>query len=126
MSTTHQIKHSGCKICDNYAGVSLIIRNDFEIIKTEEIHKRRIIKIECKNKATQTLYNIVGFYGFPSSWDKNVREILIQKLDSALSNEITNYILGDFNFTESQLDRNKPSKNTIENDKSLKTKFGRK
>ena len=88
-------------------------------IKTEEIHKGRIITIECKNKATQTLHNIASFYGFPSSWDKNVRKSLIQKLDSALSNEITNYILGDFNFTESQLDRNKPSKNTIENDKSL-------
>ena len=44
---------------------------------------------------------------------------MILKLDSALSNEITNYILGDFNFTESQLDRNRPSKNTIENDKNL-------
>ena len=85
-----QIKYSGCMIGDNYAGVSLIIRNDLEITKTEEIHKGRIIKIECKNKATQTVYNIVGFYGFPSSWNKNVRKSLIHKLDSALSNEITN------------------------------------
>ena len=45
---------------------------------------------------------------------------MIQKLDSALSNEITNYISGDFNFIESLQDRNRPSKNTIENDKSLK------
>ena len=73
---------------DNYAGISLIIRNDSKIMKTEEMHKGRIIKIECKNKAMQTLYNIVRFYGFPSNWDKNVRESLIQKLDSALSNEI--------------------------------------
>ena len=44
-----------CKIGDSYAGVSLIIRDDFEIIKTQEIHKGRIIKIECKNKATKIL-----------------------------------------------------------------------
>ena len=67
LSITHQVKHSGCKIGDRYAGVSLIIRNDFEILNCEEIHKGRIIKIECKNKAMQSLYNIVGFYGFPSS-----------------------------------------------------------
>ena len=103
----------------HHTGVSLIIRNDFEIIKMEEIHKGRFIKIECKHKATQTLYNIVGFYRFPSSWDRNVRKSLIQKLDSALSIEIINYILCDFNFTESQLDRNRPSMNTIKDDKSL-------
>ena len=65
--------HSGCKIGNSYAGVSLIIRNDFEILNREEIHKGRMIKIECKNKATQSLYNIVGFYGLPSSSDKNVK-----------------------------------------------------
>ena len=46
VSITHQVKHSGCKICDSYDGVSLIIR----------------IKIVCKNKARQSLNNIVGFY----------------------------------------------------------------
>ena len=75
LSMTHQVKENGCKIGGTYAGVSLIIRNDFQIIKTEEIHKGRIIKIKCKNKPTQTLYNIVGFYGFPSRWDKNVRKL---------------------------------------------------
>ena len=64
-------------------------------------------------------YDIVGFYGYPSSWDKNVRKSLIQKLDRALSSENRNYVLGDFNFTESQLDRNRPNKNTIENNKHL-------
>ena len=39
-----QVIHTGFKPGDKYAGVSLIIRNDFEILKTEEIHKRRIIK----------------------------------------------------------------------------------
>ena len=52
-------------------------------------YKGRIIKIECKNKATQSLYNIVGFYGFPSSWDKNLRKTLIKKLGLALSSDIT-------------------------------------
>ena len=98
LSITHQIKHSGCKIGDRYAGVSLIIRNDFEILNCEEIHKGRIIKIECKNKAMQSLYNIVGFYGFPSSLDKNLRKMLIKKLDLALSSDITNNLLGDFNL----------------------------
>ena len=44
---------------------------------------------------------------------------LDSELASVLSSEITNYILDDFNFTESQLDRSRPSKNVIENDKSF-------
>ena len=53
---------------------------------------------------------------FCSSWDKNLRKTLIKKLDLALSSDITNYLLGDFNFVESQLDRSNPSKSTHEND----------
>ena len=32
---------------------------------------------------------------------------------------ITNYVLGDFNFTEFQLDRSRPSKSTVKNDKDI-------
>ena len=119
LSVTHHVKHTGCKPGDTYAGVSLIIRNNFEILKPEEIHKGRIIKMGCKNKATQTLQNIIGFYGYPSSRDKNDRKVLVKKLELALSDTITNYVLGDFNFTESQLDRSRPSKSTVENDRDV-------
>ena len=98
----------------------MIIRNDFEILKTEEIHKERITKMECKNKATQTLQNIIGFYGYPSSWVKNDRKVPVKKLELALSDPIINYVLGDFNFTEPQLDRSRPSKSTVENDKDIR------
>ena len=37
----------------------------------------------------------------------------------ASSSDITNYLLGDFNFVEFQLNRNNPSKSTIENDNCL-------
>ena len=67
LGVTHQVIHTGCKPGDKYTGLSLIIRKDFEILKSEEIHKGRITKIECKNKVTQTLQNIIGFYGYPSS-----------------------------------------------------------
>ena len=45
--------------------------------------------------------------------------MLVKKLQLALSDTITNYVLGDFNFTESQLDRSQPSKSTVRNDKDI-------
>ena len=65
------------------------------------------------------MQNIIGFSGYPTSWDKNDRKVLVKKLELASSDTITNYVLGDFNFTESQLDRSQPSKSTVENDKDI-------
>ena len=45
--------------------------------------------------------------------------MLVKKLELALSDTITNYVLGNFNFRESQLDRSRPSKSTVENDKDI-------
>ena len=52
--------------------------------------------------------------------DRPYRKILREYIFGCKQcSELTKYILGDFNFTESQLDRSRPSKSTVENDKDI-------
>ena len=75
--------------------------------------------IKCMNKVDKTEYNFIGFYGYTSSEQVVLRSNLINKLYEVLSPNTPNIILGDFNFVEEHIDRNRVGDQSFQNDRQV-------
>ena len=78
----------------------------FDVLDLIETEPGRIMSIKCMNKVDKTEYNFIGFYDYTSSEQVALRSNLINKLYEVLSPNTPN-ILGDFNFVEEHIDRNR-------------------
>ena len=93
---------------DRFGGIIFFINKNLEIIESESIIPGRVLHIKTKNTTTSELINYVSIYGKASGNSIERQEIFCKVLQHFSQTDITeDYIfLGDFNFVESNLDRN--------------------
>ena len=91
----------------------------FDVLDVIETEPGRIMTIKCMNKVDKTDYNFIGFYGYTSTERVALRSNLLNKLHEVLSSNTPNIILGDFNFVDEHLDRNRVGDQYFQNDRQV-------
>ena len=91
---------------DAGGGIIMCIKMTEEIITKTEIIKGRLLYIKTKNKVTENFSNYFSFYG-KSNADHGFVDYVVSSIENKVTEEkLENiFILGDFNFVTSTLDR---------------------
>ena len=108
IQTTHHIIHTPTSRDSTHEGIIALISKEYEIIKEDIIIQGRLINIHLNNKSNNKKYNISMFYG-PTDKNTNMENTIniYNEFHNLHCNGENNYILGDFNFVDNDLDKTK-------------------
>ena len=100
-------------INDSFSGIIIGIRKTEDIVATEILEPGRLLYIKSQNQSNKELTNIFSIYCNPSNSGKQKQ--LIQMIQEKITlnhlNSESCIVLGDFNFVTSILDRNSQTMN---------------
>ena len=101
---------------DPWAGIVTFVNKTEDILECSSLYPGRVLYTRTQNKSTLQIRNVFSFYG-RANGDKETRTVLIDIIKSKISDDnLENiFILGDFNFVTSTLDRNSNSYSVSDN-----------
>ena len=93
---------------DRFGGITCFINKLWDVLKIDVLLEGRAQRIKCQIKASSEIVNIVSIYGTATGSSREKAEffenILLKIKEENLLNNT--FIIGDFNFVNSSLDRN--------------------
>ena len=105
---THHILHTPTDNTETHGGIIVLISKEYDIISQKVYIPGRLINIKCIYNITKKEHNISVFYG--PIWHKMKKNDITKILENF--NELhnmadNNIILGDFNFVDTDIDKQK-------------------
>ena len=101
---THEVLHTEASQDDPYAGVLILVSKAYPILSSSVLIPGRLLNFTLKS-GTERL-NLSAMYGYTGS---QATPIKMERISGLLKNSHAstdnNFILGDFNFVDSDLDR---------------------
>ena len=114
LKSIYNFYHSFANENDKFAGVSLLLTDDYEVRQISETMKGRILVVETIKKAQGEVINFVVVYGYHKGVNTDDRLGFLQILRSSLLQNRLNFIMGDFNFVTNILDRSESTMRAVE------------
>ena len=108
---------------DPYAGIIMFVSKTFDILQKTDLIEGRLVNVKIRHQVNKKVYNITPLYGY-SSKKESIQKIKLftEQLNKVHTKEDQNYILGDFNFVDNDLDRTSKNKTGMnQSDKILST-----
>ena len=100
---------------DSFSGITVFLNKSFKICQVETILQGRILLIKAQNEVTSECVNFMSIYGRASGSADHKKEIF-QKITQKMQTENleNSFLIGDYNFVTSTLDRNTDRLNYVD------------
>ena len=105
---THNIVHAPTQETHTHSGVIILIRKTIDILNSEILIPGRLLNLQIKHKTDNQIYNLSVYYGIRlEKSTKADMENISQTFIKAHQSTDNNILLGDFNFIENDMDKEK-------------------